>query len=170
MAHFITINWFNWIGVLIWNRFRVRLNWKIWRVKININIIKGMMIKYPHDSWNHRSGVGRRGSGFEVILWRLNVTLSWSLIYLLSMKGFELIHLSSKIWWKEFRSTYYSGIRLVSNPSTVFANTILSHTEIWNNWLERWCIIVDGRRRTEMMIELTWSGLFFGAPIIYRLR
>ena len=47
MVHFIIINWFDQSGVGIWNRFRVTLIWKIWRVNLNITIINGMMIKPP---------------------------------------------------------------------------------------------------------------------------
>ena len=54
MVHFIIINWFDRSGFWIWNRFIVRFNWKLLRLNLNITIINGMMIKYPHDSWNHR--------------------------------------------------------------------------------------------------------------------
>ena len=118
MVHFSIINWFNWIGVWIWNRFRVQFNWKLWRVKLNTTIINGMMIKPPYDIWNHRASVGRRGPVFGVIFWRLNVTLSWCFIRLITMKGVELIHIYSKNWWEEIRDTDDAGIRIVSNTST----------------------------------------------------
>ena len=74
-------------------------------------------------------GVERRGPVFELSYWSLSVTLSWRLIWFFTTKGVEMIHLSSKSWWEEFRATDDSGIILVSNPSTEFANTILSHVE-----------------------------------------
>ena len=40
--------------------------------------------------------------------------------------------------------TNYAGISLVSNPPTEFANTILSHAYVRNNWMESCCIIFDG--------------------------
>ena len=69
MVHFIIINWFYWIGVWIWNRFRVRLNWKLWRVNLNITIINGMMIKYHVvGPWS-----GSLGSLFVAAYWRVRV-------------------------------------------------------------------------------------------------
>ena len=65
MTHFIMINWFNQIGVWIWNWLRVKLNWKIWSVNINITIINGTMIKSPHKRWNWRDGFGWRCSGLK---------------------------------------------------------------------------------------------------------
>ena len=120
-----------------------------------------MVIKSPHDSWNHRSGVGRRGPGFGVICWRLDAPLSWWLIWFFAIKGVELIHLSYQTWWEEFWATDDAGISFVSNYSTTFANNLLYHAEICNNWLERWCIIVDGIWMSEMMRSITWSGQFF---------
>ena len=158
MVHFITINWFNWSGFCICNKFRVKLNWKLWMVNLNITIINGTMIKSTHDNWNHRAGDGRRGYEFEVIFWRLNVQLYWWFIWFFIMKGVELIHLYHKTWWEEVRSTDDSGIRLVSNPSTEFANNILYHADICNNWMYIWCIIVDGIWRIKMMRALAWSG------------
>ena len=127
MIHFIIINWFDWSGLWIWNRFRVKLKWKNWRVNLNITIINGMMIKYTNDCWNHRAGVGRRSHWFEVIFWRLAVTLSWRFIWFFNIEGVELINLSSKTWWEEFRATDDAAVILVSNPSTVFTNTLLYH-------------------------------------------
>ena len=158
MVHSIIINSFNNSGVYIWNIFRVKFNWKIWRVNLNITIINDMTIKSPHDSWNHRASVRNRGPGFEVICWRLAVPLSWGFIWLFTIKGVELIHLSYKTWWEEFRAIEDEGISLVYNPSTVFAINHLYNAESCNNWLYILFIIVDGRRRTKMMKALTWSG------------
>ena len=160
MIIFIIINWFNRNGVWNWNRLRVKLNWELLRFNFNIIIINGMIIKYPHDSWNHRAGVGRRGYGFEVRLWRLDVTLSWRFIWFFTMKGIETIHISFKTCWEEFRATDDAGISLVCNPSTSFENILLFHVESCNNWLEICCIIVDGILSTEMMISLNWSGKY----------
>ena len=135
MVNFIVINLFNSIGVLIWNIFRVELNWKLWSVILNITVVNGTVIKSPRGSWNHRDGFGRRGPGFEVSFWRLDVPFSWWFIWFFNMKGVELIHISSKTWWYKFRATYDAGISLVSNTSTSFANTLLSHAESCNNWL-----------------------------------
>ena len=145
MVHLIIINLFDHSGVWIWNIFRVRFNWKIWRVKLNITIINGTMIKSPHDSWNYRTGFGRRGTGFEVICWRLDVPISWWISWLITTKGIELIHLSSKNWWEEVRAMDDAGIRLVTNTPTAFTNIFLSHADRFNNWMESWCIIVYGR-------------------------
>ena len=158
MVHLNIIYWFNRSGVWIWNRFRVKFNWKLWRVNLNITIINEMIIKSPHDSWNNSNGFERRCTGFEVIFWMLAVTLSWRFIWCFTMKGVELIYLSSKTWWEKFSATDDSGIIFVSNTSTEFANTLLSHLCSCKNWMERWCIIVDGRWRTAMMRDLTWSG------------
>ena len=116
------------------------------------------MIKSTHDSWNHITGFGRRGPGFEVSFWRLAVPLYWWLSCLITMKDVELINISYKTWWEELRYTYDSGISLVSNTSTEFANTLLSHAEICNKRLKICCINVGGRWRAEMMITLTWNG------------
>ena len=59
MFHFIVINWFICSGVWIWNRFRVRFNWKLWRVDLNITIINLIIITSHCDSWNHRTGFWR---------------------------------------------------------------------------------------------------------------
>ena len=59
------------------------------------------------------------------------------------MNDVEMIHLSSETWWVEFRFTDDVGISLVSNPSTVFSDTLLSHADIYNICLEICCIIVD---------------------------
>ena len=166
MVHFIISNWFNRSGVWIWNRSRVEFSWKLWRVNLNITIINFMMIKYPHDSWNHRADIGRGGSGFEVSCCRLGVTLSWWFIWFFAVKGVELINLSYKTWWEEFMSMDDAGISLITNTSAEFANTLLSPVESCNNWLERWCIIFYGRRGTKIMRALTWSGQCFGDQII----
>ena len=118
MVHFIIINLFDWSCVCIWNILIVRFNWKIWGVKLNITIINGIMIKYPRDSWNHRNGFGRRGTGFEVICWRLDVPFYWCLIWLFTMNRAEPINIYSNTWWEEFRDTDDVGIILVFNPST----------------------------------------------------
>ena len=99
MVYFIIINWFNRIGVWIWNRSRVKLNCKLWRVNFNITIINGMMIKSTCDIWNHRASVGRKGPGFEVSCCRLAVTIYWWFIFF-TMKEVEIINLSFKNWWE----------------------------------------------------------------------
>ena len=126
-AHFIIINEFNCSGVCIWNWFRVKFNRKIWRVNLIITIINDMMTESTYDSWNHWDDVGRRGSNFEVIWWRLYVPLSWWFILFSTMKGVELINISYMTWWEEFKDTDSADIRLLSNPSTSFANTLLFH-------------------------------------------
>ena len=82
MFHFIIINWFDRSIICIWNRFRVRLIWKIWRVKFNISIIN-----------IHRTGFEMKGPGFEVRCWMLAVPLYWYISWFVTMKGFEVIHL-----------------------------------------------------------------------------
>ena len=168
MVHFIILNLLDRGGVLIWNRFRGRFSWKLWRANLNIIIINGMVITSTHDRWNHRAGFGRRGTGFEVSFWILAVSLSWWLIWFFTMKGVELIHLYSTTQWEEFRATDDSGTSLVSNPSTEFKHSLLYHAKSCNIWLEICCIIVDGIRRKKIMIALTWSVQFFGAPTISR--
>ena len=137
MVHFITINWFYWSGVWIWKIFRVRFNWKLLRVNLNTTIINVIIINYLHYSWNHRTGFGMRGPGFEVSGCMLAAPLSWWIIWLFTMKGVEIIHISSKNWREEFRSKDDSGISFVSNPSTSFSNSLLYNAKIWNNWLGR---------------------------------
>ena len=154
MVHFIILNLLDRGGVLIWNRFRGRFSWKLWRANLNIIIINGMVITSTHDRWNHRAGFGRRGTGFEVSFWILAVSLSWWLIWFFTMKGVELIHLYSTTQWEEFRATDDSGISLVSNPSIAFTNSLLSHMESCNISLERCYIIFDEIWRTKMMILL----------------
>ena len=100
MVHFIIIYWFNQSDVWILNILRVKLNWNLLRVNLNITIIHVIMIKSPHDSLNNRAVVGRRGPGFEVSFWRLAVSLSWWLIWFFAMTVIEPIHLSSKTWWE----------------------------------------------------------------------
>ena len=69
IVHFIITNWFDWSGVRIWNIFRVRLEWKLWRVNLNITITNGTLINPPRDSWNQRDDFGRICTGFEVCCW-----------------------------------------------------------------------------------------------------
>ena len=148
MIHFIIIFWSNQSGVWIWNWFIVKFNCKIWSVDFDITIINDIMINSPHDSWNNRAGVGSRGPGFEVRCYRLASPLSPWFVWFITMKGVELIRVSSKTWWGEFRDMDDSGINFLSNYSTTFENNLLYHAEICNNWLYWCCIIVDGRWRT----------------------
>ena len=129
MVHFIIIHLFYWSGAWIWNRFRVKFNWKLWSVNFNITIINSMMIKSPRDSLNHSNGVWSRGPLFEVICWRLAVPLSWWMIWLFDIKGVELIRLYSKTWWDEFRSMDDPGVILLSDPFTKIANILMSCAE-----------------------------------------
>ena len=158
MIHFIIINLFNRSGVWIWNWFIIRLNWKLWGGNFKITIIYGMMIQFPHDVWNHRVGSGRRGPGFEVSWRRLDVPFSWWFFWFVTMNCIELINIYPKTWWEEFWTTDDACIIFVSNSSTEFTNTFLSHLGSCNNWLESCCIIVAGRWRAEMMRTMTWSG------------
>ena len=157
MVHFIIVNWFHRSGVQIWNRFRGRLKWILWRVNLNITIINGIMINYSHDSWNHRTGFGRRGPGFEVNCLRLSIPFSWCIKWFITSKGVELVHFYSKTWWEEIRAKDDSGISLVSNSFTEFGNNVLSNAKSCNKCLESCCIIVDEIRRTKMTIVLNWS-------------
>ena len=91
MVHLIIVNWYNWSDIWIWNRFRVRLYWKIWRVNLNIAFINVMMIISPHDILNHRDGFGRRSPGFEVSFQRLSGPLYLWLSWFITMKGVERI-------------------------------------------------------------------------------
>ena len=116
--HLIIINWFDLSSVWIWNIFRVGLDWKLWRVELNITIINGMMIKSPHNSWNHRTVFLGRGPWFQMSCCRFSVSLSWWIIWFFAMKGVELIHISYKNWWEEFMSMDDAGILLMYNPST----------------------------------------------------
>ena len=87
------------------------------------------MFKYSHDVLNHRAGVGRRGSGFEVSYWSFYVPLSWCINWFVTTKGVGSNNISSKTLWEEFRATDDADIRLVSNPSTSYANTLLIHAD-----------------------------------------
>ena len=58
------------------------------------------------------------------------------------MKGVQLVHISSKTFWEEVRSTDDTGISLVSNTSTAFANSLMLNLESYNNCLESFWIIV----------------------------
>ena len=158
MIHIIIVNWFNHIGVWIWNWFGVKLNWKLWSGNFDINIIYGMIIKSPHDSWDHRVGFGRIGPGFEVSCRMLSVPLSRWFFWFVTIECIEMIHLSPKTFWEEFWTTDDACIRFVSNSSTELTNNFLYRVESCNNWLESCCTIVSGRWRGEMMIALTWSG------------
>ena len=125
-------------------------------MNLNITIMNENMIKSTHDRWNHRNGFGRRGPVFEVSCWRLAVPFSWCTSWFIATKGISLIHIYSKTWWEEVRSTDNTGIILVSNYSTAFENNLLSNVESCNNFLESCCIIFGGRWRTKMTRELTW--------------
>ena len=119
-------------------------------MNLKITIISDMMIKYPHDSWNHRTGFGRRGPGFEAIFWRFSVPLFWWIGWFTVTKGIELVNLYSKTCREELMSVNNSDIILVSNYSISFANNCLSNAGILNKWLESLCIIVRVRLRTKM--------------------
>ena len=125
MINFIIINWFNWSGVWIWVWFRVKINWRLWIGNFNVTFINVMMIKSPRDSWNHRVGFGRRGPGFEVSCWRLDVPLYWWFIWFITMKCIGLINLSPKIWWGRGWTTNDAGIILLYNSSTVLPALVL---------------------------------------------
>ena len=118
------------------------------------------IIKVPHDIWNHRTVLGRRGPEFELIWRRLVVPLSWCLSWFFTMKVVEWIHLSYNTWWEEVTSTDDTVIIFVSNTPTEFVNTILSHAANFNNCMYRCCIIFDGRLRTQIMSDMNWSGQF----------
>ena len=45
-------------------------------------------------------------------LWRLAVPLYWWLVFLFAIKVVELIHISSKAWWEEFRAEDDAGVGL----------------------------------------------------------
>ena len=60
------------------------------------------------------------------------------------MKGVELIYISYKTLWEEFKATDDAGIILVYNTSTALANKLLYHVESCNNCLESFYIIVSG--------------------------
>ena len=91
------------------------------------------MIKSTHDILNHRTGFGGRYPGFEVIWQRLAVSLSWWISWFFNTKGVALIHIYYNNWWEEFKATDDAGISLVYDPSTSFANTLISHAERCNN-------------------------------------
>ena len=158
MVHFIIINWFDWSGIWIWNWCIVRLNCKLSSGNFNITIIYGTMINFTHDSWNHRVGYGRRGPVFEVSFWRLAVPFYWCLFWFVIINCIELIHISPKTWWELFWTTDDACISFVSNSSTSFTNTLFSRAEIWNKWMDSFCVIVAGRWRTKIIRALTWSG------------
>ena len=103
-----------------------------------------MMIKYPHDSENHRPVFRSRGPGFEVSWWRLAVTLYWWLSWFIATKGVAFFHISFKTWWEEVRAADDAGISHVSDYSTEFATSLLSNAEICNNWLKGFYITVGG--------------------------
>ena len=128
------------------------------RWHLELDQVNDMMINFPHCIWNYRAGVGNKGPGFEVIWWRLDVQISWRLIWFFTMKGVELINLSSKTWREEFIVLDNSCISLVFNTSTEFTNILLSHAKICKNWLGICCFIADGIWRTKMSRALIWSG------------
>ena len=141
-------------------QIRVRLNWKRLRVNLNITITNGIMINYPHDRWNHRTGFGKIGPGLEMICWRFSVPIYWWLGWFFTINVIELVCLYYKTWWEEVMDTYNAGISLVSNSSTALSNNLLSNVERCNNWLESCCIIFGGILRTKIINALTWSGQF----------
>ena len=155
MVYLSITNWFDHIVVWIWIIFRGRFKWKLLRLNLSITIINVTRINSPHNSWNHRPGFGGRGTGFELIFWRLDVTLSWWLSWFITMKGVALFHLYSTTWWEEVRDMDDSCIRLVYNSSTEFTNNILLNAESCNNWQGIFCINICGRRSTKMMRVLT---------------
>ena len=162
------INWFEWSGILIWYRVRGRLQWIFLRVNLNITIIKGMMIKSPHDRQNNRTGFGRRCIRFEVNWWRLAVTISWWLSWFIATNCVELVHISHKTGWEEVRDTDYTGISLVYNSSTEFSNNLLSNAENRNDWLESCCIIFSGIQNTKRTRAPTWIGqVSWGSKHLY---
>ena len=118
MVNLIIFNWFNWSGVWIWIWFRVKFNWKLWRVNLKITIFNNIIINYSHDTLNPNTGFGRRVPVLEVILCRLAVPLSWCTSWFFTMKCLELIHISFNNWWWGFRASNDADISLVSNPST----------------------------------------------------
>ena len=149
MVHFIIINWFGRSGVQIWNRVWGGFKWILWRVNLNITIVNGKIIMSPYDSQDHMYGFGRRGTGCEVNCWRFSVPLYWWISCFITMKGVELVNISSKTWWDEFRATIDTVISVVSNSSTAFSNNILSNYEVFRNSLKSCCVIIGGRSITK---------------------
>ena len=168
MLHFIIINWFNRNGVWIWNRFRVIFNWKLWRVNLNITIINGMMIKYHHDSWNHTTGFVSKGTVFEGIWRRLDVTLSCCLSLLITTKVVEFIHIFIRL----------GGINLGPHmmQASVTCPIFTQHSQIIF-CIKRITAITECRVAVSLLMENEgpewrerWPELFnvVGYPIVYR--
>ena len=88
-----------------------------------------MMITYTHNSQHHRTGFGRSGTGSELNFWRLTVTISGHISWLISRKGVELVHLYYKTCWDKDRASDYSGIGLVYNYSAEFRDSLLLNEE-----------------------------------------
>ena len=155
MVHFITINWLNYNGVWIWNRVRGIYKWILLRINLNIYIINGIKIHYIYDIQNHRNSFGGRCPLFEVKCCSLAVTNSWWIKCFVTTKGVELVHISSKNFWKEVRSTDYAGVILDSNYTKSFINSLLSNANIWNNWLDIFYISLCVIWSIKMVIALT---------------
>ena len=141
---------FNWSVIWVWNR--------IWSINFNITIIKGTVIESTHDSLNHRTGIGKRGAGFEFNWWRLYVPISWCLRWFITIECIELVNIFPKTGWKEVTITNDARVSLISNYSTVFANIFLSYIKGYNEFLERHCIIVGGRRCIKRTTDPTWRS------------
>ena len=108
------------------------------------------MINSIRDSQNRRN-IGRRCMIFEVNCGRLAAPLYWWFRWLITMNSVENVHISSNTVWKEVIATNDTGISLVSNSSTSFANNILSNAECGNDCMETYCTIFCGRWSTKMM-------------------
>ena len=126
-----------------------------------------MMIKYNHDSLNHRAGFGRRGPVFELSWWMLAFLISCWISQFITINIFQLVHLYSKTWLEEVIYKYDTGIGLIFNSSTVFANSLLSNAESYNNWMGSCCIIFGERRGTKIVmvliriIQVSWGYNYF---------
>ena len=164
VVHFIIINLFIHSVIWVWNIVRGIFQGVLLRINLYITIINCMVIMFHHDIWNFRTGIGITGAVFEVHFWWMDVPLSWRFIWLIPTKGIGLIHVSTSTRWERFRTTYYALVGLVSNYSIEFSNSLLSNTNIGNEWLERLCIIFRWRWSNKRVRYLTlWSQVIWGS-------
>ena len=81
--------WSEWYQYLV--KVIDRFKWILWRVTVNITIINGMMLKYPHGIQNHSSGLGGRDTVSKVKLCRLAIPIYLWLGFFINMKCVELV-------------------------------------------------------------------------------
>ena len=125
-------------------------SFRIPNVAPKITIINGIMINYPHDIWNHRSGVGRRGTEFEVRCWIPVIELCENILPYIN-EGLTSIHLTH----------FYPQITHIAPPFLLLQQS---------QWYKNLCITYKLRRNFPKWRSYYWFVTWFENPYLASCR